>query len=49
MNQKEFLEKPPTTVLFKIYQDNREGQVRKMVTALEKIALIRSLIKESRQ
>lgn len=48
-HQKEFLKKPTTSVLFKLYQDNREGQVRKMITALEKITLIRSLINKSIQ
>ena len=46
-NQKEFLEKSTTEIFLKLYQDNREGLVSKMNTALSKISLIRSLIHNS--
>jgi hypothetical protein len=46
-NKKVFFEKPSTIILFKLYKDNRSGQVRNMESALINISEIRSLIKES--
>ena len=40
-----FFEKPTTKVLFKLYKDNRSGQVRKMEIALDAISNIRKQIK----
>ena len=45
VNSKSFFEKPSTIVLFRIYQDNREGTVRSLESALLKISEIRSLTK----
>jgi len=48
-NQKAFFEKPTTKVLFKLYKDNRGGQVRKMESALHAISEIRKQIKMSQK
>jgi hypothetical protein len=45
VNSKTFFEKPSSIVLFRIYQDNREGSVRNIESALQKISEIRSLTK----
>jgi hypothetical protein len=45
-NPKEFFESPSTIVLFKMYQDNRAGAIRRMETALEGISKLRALIKK---
>lgn len=45
IDSKTFFEKPSTITLFRIYKDNRDGQVRKMKSALAKISEIRTLIK----
>ncbi|RIW18273.1 hypothetical protein D0X99_00820 [Algoriphagus lacus] len=45
VNSKTFFEKPSNIVLFRIYQDNREGTVRTVESALLKISEIRSLTK----
>ncbi len=45
VNSKTFFEKPSSIVLFKLYQDNREGSVKNMESALQKISEIRSLTK----
>jgi hypothetical protein len=42
---KAFFEEPTTKVLFKLYKDNRAGQVRKMESALSSISEIRKQIK----
>ncbi|MFH6768284.1 DUF6090 family protein [Gaetbulibacter aquiaggeris] len=39
-----FFEKPSSIIQFKLYKDNRAGQMRKMESALAKIAEIRILI-----
>lgn len=39
-----FFEKPSSIIQFKLYKDNRAGQIRKMESALAKIAEIRILI-----
>ncbi|MGB3607630.1 MAG: DUF6090 family protein [Psychroserpens sp.] len=41
IDSKTFFEKPSTIILFKLYQDNRSGQVRRMESALAKISEIR--------
>jgi len=46
-DQQAFLQKPTSIVLFKLYKDNRAGQLRRMNTALENIEHIRTLIKKS--
>jgi len=43
---KAFFEKPSSIILFKIYKDNRSGQVGNMESALAKLSEIRTLIKE---
>ncbi len=43
VNSKTFFEKPSSIVLFKLFQDNREGSVRNIESALRKISEIRSL------
>jgi hypothetical protein len=45
VNSKTYFEKPSTIVLFRLYQDNREGSVRTIESALQKISEIRSLIR----
>lgn len=45
VDPKIFFEKPSTLVLFKIFQDNREGSVRNIEGALRRIHEIRSLTK----
>jgi hypothetical protein len=45
IDPKSFLEDPSTIVLFKLYQDNREGSIPRMEAALKSISEIRSLIK----
>jgi len=45
VNSTAFFEKPSTLVLFKLFQDNREGTVRNIETALNKISEIRSKTK----
>ena len=45
VNSKAFFEKPSTLVLFKLFQDNREGTVRNIEKALKKISEIRSKTK----
>jgi hypothetical protein len=45
VNSKTFFEKPSSIVLFKLYQDNREGSVKNIESALQKISEIRSLTK----
>ena len=47
LDQRSFLKRPTTTVLFKLYRDNRTGQLRQMERALKDIDHIRSLIKQS--
>lgn len=49
VNSKTFFEKPSSIVLFKLYQDNREGSVKNMESALQKISEIRSLTKSHLQ
>ena len=46
INPKKLFEKPSTITLFKLYQDNRRGFVRRGEKALNKITEIRKLIKE---
>lgn len=45
---KEFFESPSTVVLFKMYQDNRAGAIRRMEVALEGISNLRALIKKQK-
>lgn len=45
INSKTFFEKQSSIVLFKLYKDNRGGQLRKMDSSLAEIHKIRSLIK----
>lgn len=45
VNSIDFFEKPSTLVLFKLFQDNREGTVRNIESALKKISEIRALRK----
>ena len=45
INSKIFFEKPSSIVLFRLYQDNREGSENKIESALQKIFEIRSLTK----
>lgn len=45
VNPKTFFEKPSSIVLFKIFKDNRQGSVRNIESALQRIHEIRSLIK----
>lgn len=45
-NPEKFFEEPSTITLFKLYQDNRRGFVRRGEKALNKITEIRSLIKK---
>ena len=47
IDAKSFFEKPSTVVLFKLFNDNRAGQVKYMETALAKITEIRNLIKSN--
>jgi hypothetical protein len=49
VNSKTFFEKPSNIVLFRIYQDNREGIVRTVESSLLKISEIRSLTKNHLQ
>lgn len=45
INSKTFFEKPSSIVLFRLFQDNREGSVRNIESALLKISENRSLTK----
>jgi hypothetical protein len=45
VNSKTFFEKPSSIVLFRLFQDNREGSVQQIESALQTISEIRSLIK----
>jgi len=45
IDSKTFFEKPSSIVLFKLYKDNRGGQLRKMDSSLAEIHKIRNLIK----
>lgn len=45
IDSKYFFEKPSSIVLFKLYKDNRAGQLRKMDSSLAEIHDIRNLIK----
>ena len=45
-NPQEFFDDPSTSVLFKMYQDNRSGSIRRMEKALEDISRLRVLIKQ---
>ena len=44
-NSKAYFEKPSTIILFKLFKDNRIGQVQRMETAIAKITEIRNLMK----
>lgn len=46
VDPKRFFEKPSTVVLFKIYKDNRAGEVRYVDSTLNKIAEIRKQIRK---
>ena len=46
IDSKKFFESPSSIILFKLYKDNRTGEVRQMESALAKISEIRNLIKE---
>jgi len=46
VNSKTFFERPSTVVLFKLYQDNREGTVKNIENALLKISEIRAMTKK---
>lgn len=46
VDSKEFFQKPSTIVLFKLYKDNRAGEIQEMGGALAKISEIRGLIKK---
>jgi len=45
-NPSEFFEDPSSIVLFKMYQDNRSGSIKRMEKGLEDISRLRSLIKK---
>lgn len=45
INSKTFFENPSSIVLFRLFQDNREGSVRNIESALQKISENRSLTK----
>jgi hypothetical protein len=45
IDSKTFFEKPSSIVMFKLYKDNRSGQLRKMDSSLGEIENIRRLIK----
>ena len=45
IDSKTFFEKPASIVMFKLYKDNRSGQLRKMDSSLGEIQNIRRLIK----
>ena len=47
VDAKAFYEKPSTIVMFKLFKDNRAGQLRKMDSSLAEISNIRNLIKKS--
>jgi hypothetical protein len=49
IDQRAFLERPATIVLFKLYKDNRAGQLRHMERALKDIDHIQALIKQSHE
>ncbi len=49
IDAKSFFEKPSTIVLFKLFKDNRAGQVEYMEKTIAKITEIRSLIKSDNQ
>ena len=44
VNSEEFFKDPSSIVLFKLYQDNRDGSVDNLEGALQKISEIRNLI-----
>jgi len=46
IDSKTFFEKPSSIILFKLYKNNRTGEVQKMESALAKISEIRTLIKK---
>ena len=46
INSKAFFKNPSTIVLFKLYKDNRAGEIRRMERSLAKISEIRSFIKK---
>ncbi len=46
-NLEAFLENPTHLMLFKLYQDNREEEIDIMISALDKIALIKSQIDQA--
>ena len=45
-NPETYFKNPSTTVLFKLFQENREGQIGRIKSAIDKITEIRTLIKE---
>ncbi|MCL6257666.1 DUF6090 family protein [Aquiflexum sp. TKW24L] len=45
VNSKTFFENPSSIVLFKLFQDNREGSITRIESALQSISKIRSLTK----
>jgi hypothetical protein len=47
-NPKEFFESPSTIVLFKMFQDNRAGAIRRMGIALDEISHLRTQIKKQK-
>lgn len=49
IDSKAFFEKPSTLVLFKLFNDNRAGQIHAMEKALQKITEIRSLITSKKE
>ena len=48
-NSQAFFEKPSTIILFKLFKDNRIGQVERMETAIAKITEIRTLLTENKK
>ncbi|MEM5566902.1 DUF6090 family protein [Psychroserpens sp. AS72] len=49
IDAKSFFEKPSTIILFKLFKDNRAGQVDYMEKTISKITEIRNLIKSSKK
>ena len=47
-NPEEFFESPSTIVLFKMFQDNRAGAIRRMGIALDEISDLRTQIKKQK-
>jgi Family of unknown function (DUF6090) len=45
VNSKTFFEKPSSIVMFKLFQDNREGSIKAIESALQTISGIRSRVK----